>query len=94
MKSAYELAMERLEESGPSAALTDEQKKELADIDAVHDAKRAEREIFVKGQLEKARAAGDFEAIASLEKQLVSDRKSIEAEREAKKEKVRGGQRE
>jgi len=30
MKSAYELAMERLQKASPSPSLTDEQKKELA----------------------------------------------------------------
>jgi len=32
MKSAYELAMERLEKSSPSLALSEDQKKELADV--------------------------------------------------------------
>ena len=31
MKSAYELAMERLEKSKPTMALSDEQKRELAE---------------------------------------------------------------
>jgi RPA family protein len=33
MKSAYELAMERLEKKAPSLALTDEQKQQIAEID-------------------------------------------------------------
>ena len=31
MKSAYELAMERLEKSSPSLSLTEDQKKEIAE---------------------------------------------------------------
>ena len=34
MKSAYELAMERLNKTAPSVKLTEEQKKELGDLDA------------------------------------------------------------
>jgi len=33
MKSAYELAMERLEKTQPSVALSEDQKKQLADVD-------------------------------------------------------------
>jgi hypothetical protein len=44
MKSAYELAMERLAKSDPSAGpLTAEQKAKLAEIDKVYKGKLAER---------------------------------------------------
>jgi hypothetical protein len=92
MKSAYELAMERLNKTAPAQKLTDAQKKQLAEIDSRYAAKIAEREIFVKGELAKAAAKGDFEAVEQLEKQLVSDRKSLEAEKEEKKDKVRRGE--
>jgi hypothetical protein len=91
MKSAYELAMERLNKKAPTVAITDQQKKELAELDSVHSAKVAEREIFIRGELEKAREKGDYEAYQQLEKQLVSDRKSIAADLEEKKNKVREG---
>jgi hypothetical protein len=90
MKSSYELAMERLNKSAPSVKMNEAQKKELAELDSVYAAKIAEREIFVKGELEKARAGGDFEAYQSLERQLVADRKNLAADLEEKKEKVRG----
>jgi len=89
MKSAYELAMERLNKTSPAAKLTAEQKRQLAELDSKYAAKIAEREIFVKGELAKAAAKGDFEAYEQLEKQLVSDRKSLQAELEEKKETVR-----
>ena len=89
MKSSYELAMERLGKQGPQTKLTDAQKKELAELDSRYAAKVAEREIFLKGELASAAAKGDYEACQQLEKQLVSERKSIQAEREEKKEKVR-----
>lgn len=49
MKSAYELAMERL--GGESTALTDDQKTALAAIDAKWKARIAETEIMFDQQL-------------------------------------------
>lgn len=89
MKSAYELAMERLNKTAPAAKVSDKQKKQLADLDAKYSAKIAEREIFVKGELVKAQMKGDYEEYEKIEKQLVSDRKSLQAELEEKKEKIR-----
>jgi len=91
MKSAYELAMERLNKTAPAAKLTDAKKKQLAELDARYKAKTAEREIFLKDELVKATAKGDWEAVEQLEKQIVSEKKSIAAELEEKKEAVRQG---
>jgi hypothetical protein len=91
MKSAYELAMERLNKSSPTAKITDKQKKALAEIDSKYAAKFAERELLLKDEMTKAVAKGDYEAMAQIEKQLASDRKSIDAEKEEKKEKIRQG---
>ena len=83
--------MERLNKASPTVKLSDERKKQLAELDSVYAAKVAEREIFLKGELAKAMAKGDFEAMEQLEKQLASDRKTLQAELEEKKEKVRQG---
>jgi len=91
MKSAYELAMERLNKISPTVKLSDEQKKELAELESQCAAKIAERELFLKGEMTKAIDNGDAEALEQLEKQLVSDRKSLRAEYDEKKEKVRRG---
>jgi len=91
MKSAYELAMERLNKTSPAVKLTEKKKQELAEIDSKYAAKYAERELLLKEEINKAVAKGDYEAVGQLEKQLVSDRKSIEAEKEEKKEKARKG---
>ena len=91
MKSAYELAMERLNKASPTVKLTDEQKKEIAELESKSAAKIAERELFIKGEIAKAVNKGDFEAVEQLEKQLVSDRKSIPADLEEKTAKVREG---
>jgi hypothetical protein len=89
MKSAYELAMERLERSQPSIALTEEQKKELAEIDSTYKAKIAEKELFLHDEIRKAQAAENFEEVEKLEKQLTSEIARLREDCEAKKEKLR-----
>ena len=89
MKSAYELAMERLQETSPSVSLTEEQKKELAEIDSKYRAKIAEKELFLRDQIRKAQPEGKADDIASLEKQLASEIRRLQEECEAAKEKLR-----
>ena len=91
MKTAYELAMERLSKTAPAVKLTDAQKKQIAELEAEYKAKVADREIFLKGEMAKAATKGDGEAMDQLEKQLISDRKSLQADLEEKKEKARQG---
>jgi len=91
MKSAYELAMERLNKNSPTVKLTEQQKKEIAELESKSAAKIAERELFIKGEVAKAIDKGDYEVVQRLEKQIVSDRKSIQADLDEKKAKVRGG---
>jgi hypothetical protein len=89
MKSAYELAMERLARQEPTRVLTDAQKKELADLDSVYRAKLAERETFLHSKIEAARLSGDVQTLADLEKQRVMDIQTIREEWDMKKEKLR-----
>ena len=89
MKSAYELAMERLQKASPSPSLTDEQKKELAEIDSKYQAKIAEKELFLKDQIRKAQTEGKANDIDSIQKQLVSEIRRLQEECESKKEKLR-----
>jgi hypothetical protein len=89
MKSAYELAMERLQKAAPSISLTEDQKKEIAEVDSVYRAKVAEKEVFLKDQIRKAQAAANLEEAQSLEKQLSSEIRRLQEDCEAKKEKLR-----
>ena len=89
MKSAYELAMERLQKTSPSLSLTEEQKKELAELDSKYQAKIAEKELFLKDQIRKAQTQGKVDEIDSLEKQLALEIRRLQEECEAKKEKLR-----
>ena len=89
MKSAYELAMERLQKALPSLSLNEEQKKELAEVDSKYQAKIAEKELFLKDQIRKAQTEGKVDDIDSLQKQLVSDIRRLQDECEAANEKLR-----
>lgn len=89
MKSAYELAMERLEKASPSLSLTEDQKKEIAEVDSLYRAKIAEKELFLKNQISKAQNAGKLDEVESLEKQLASELQRLQEECEVTKEKLR-----
>ncbi|MFL6529652.1 MAG: hypothetical protein ACJ8HQ_00815 [Chthoniobacterales bacterium] len=89
MKSAYELAMERLQKDAPSISLTSEQKAQIAEIDSSFKAKIAEKELFLKDQLRKAREKGEYGEAESLEKQLAVEVRRLQEDCEAKKEKLR-----
>ncbi len=89
MKSAYELAMERLKKNQPSIALTDDQKKQLAEIDSTYKAKIAEKELFLRDEIRKGQGTGNFEEVEKLEKQLTSEITRLREQCEAKKEKLR-----
>lgn len=89
MKSAYELAMERLEKSEPEIKLTDEQKTRLAEIDDEFKAKIAEREVFLNDLLAQANATGNFAEAAEVETQKSRELAALRNECEEEKEKVR-----
>ena len=93
MKSAYELAMERLAKSDPDTnkPLTTQQKERLADVDRVYQGRLAEREIFLKKQLDEVLADQKFEEVEKIQKQLGSERARLEEEREEEKERIRRG---
>ena len=81
--------MERLEKASPSISLTEDQKKEIAEIDSTYRAKIAEKDVFLKDQIRKAQSAGKLEEAESLDKQLASDVRRLRQDYEAKKEKLR-----
>ena len=91
MKSAYELAMERLNKSNPLPKLTPKQKQELADLDSQYAAKTAGLEIGLQDQMAKAAASGNYEEHARLEQQLAAERSALQSKLAAKKEQIRQG---
>lgn len=92
LKSALDLAMERLEKkSGKMTALSDEQKKALAEIDGQLKAKIAEIEILKNKQLAEARAKGDAEEVQKVEAQKLADIGRARSHAENDKERIRNG---
>ena len=88
MKSAYEKALERFGQL-KIEKLTNEQKQQLAELDALYKSKLAERELMLENEKNKAIEAGDFEKYQQVETQLRSERKKIKDELEIKKEEIR-----
>jgi hypothetical protein len=87
MKSAYELAMERLNKTAPTVKLSAAQKKEIGELESEYAAKIAAREIALRSEMDKV--AGDPEKEQPLREQLATDRRKLQAELEDKKERIR-----
>jgi molybdopterin converting factor small subunit len=88
IKSAYELAMERLGKSS-TPKLTDKQKARLAELDSLYTAKIAEVELELTPKIAAARAAEKFEDAEKLEKTLRAEVQKLRGKLEAEKEAVR-----
>ena len=89
MKSAYELAMERLNKTAPARKLSADQKVRIAELESIYQAKVAERELATTDEVAAAESAGDFRKAEGIREQLTRDRKRFEEELEFKKEKIR-----
>ena len=89
MKSAYELAMERMGGSGESSPLTDEQKAKIAEIGTLYESKIAGAKVGFDGRIAAAHAATDFMQVAMLEDDRRKEIVRLDAACEAEKEKVR-----
>lgn len=89
MKSAYELAMERLEKNEPTQTLNEEQKQSLANTDARFQAKIAERDVFLSKQISVERAQGNWAEAAAIQEQLAREKTLLNEERETAKNKIR-----
>ncbi len=95
-KSAYEIAMEKLRRTDAEKGivekrLTTAQKEEIARIRSFYGAKRAEREILFKSEMRRTRAAGDPEAVRTLEENYRRDLEFFDQEMESKIRTVREG---
>ena len=93
MKSAYELAMERLEkEQGPVQKLSDEQRELMAEIDRKYDAQAAEVRLTLESQIADAANVEDLqEAQARLSRELASVEERRERDKKAVWEKASSG---
>ena len=88
MKSAYELAMERLEKNAPTKKLTDHQKERITEINSLYGSKIAEKETFLQGEIAHEKARGNLAAVAEIQEQLTRDVRRLHADWEEKKAQV------
>jgi len=92
MKSAYELALERLESQGierpREESLSDEVKAEMAELRRRHEAKLAELEILHRDRLKKL---GDPVSRHEEEEDYRRERRRLEDDLDAKLERLRRG---
>ena len=85
MKSAYELAMERLERDTPAPKLTEHQRERIAEINSLYGAKIAEKETFLQGEIVREKVKGDAQAVAQIRDQLNREVRRLQTEWEEKK---------
>ncbi len=90
IKSAYELAMERMGTS-QEPKLTEKQKARLAELDQLYTAKLAEQELALKPKIAAARAAGQLDEADKLQEQLRAETVKLREKLEAEKDNVRRG---
>jgi hypothetical protein len=90
MKSAYELAMERLEKKEPTKKLSAAQKAHIAEINSLYGAKIAEKETFLQGEIAKEMAKGDLAAVQQIQDQLAREVRRLHVEWEEKKAGIHG----
>jgi len=86
MKTAYELAMERLDKaSGPTRKLSNAQKARIAEIEKIYDAKIAETKLASESEM---LSADTMEVLNKFRQGLANAIASIEERREKEKEAV------
>lgn len=85
MKTAYELAMERL--GGKTTAYTEEQKQQLAEIDSLYESRIVQARFDAQARLAKTPA--DPESQSQVQSDLAVEIRSLEERRDRKKEELR-----
>jgi len=85
MKSAFELAMERL--GGNVRQYTTEQKEQLADVDRLYDAKVVQAKFDAEAR--RRQAGDDAKKLKQIDEDLASEVRSLETKRGRKKDELR-----
>lgn len=92
IKSAFDLAMERLEKrDGKLIPLSMEQKKAIAEVESMAKAKTAEVEIMFQQKFQAALTGGKPEEIEEVERQKRSELDRIRNQAKNDKERIRCG---
>ena len=95
-KSSLELAMERLrkkdlEEGVTTRPLTDQQKRDIAEVRSLYDSKIAEQDILKQSAM-KSLFGADPAAVEEVDRRFRRERERLVSERDAKVEKIRQGE--
>lgn len=91
LKSAFDLAMERMSQRGEGITqLSEDKKKILADLSAKTRAKIAEIEIMYGKKLAEAREGKDPEAITKIEDEMRHEIRKVKDREETERQKIRG----
>ena len=93
LKSALEIALEKLDqqEEFTVTPLTDEKKKEIAEIRRKYQARIAEAEINSQFKLRQAAGSGALEDVEKIRGQVAGERRRLTERMEKKIEEIRGG---
>lgn len=89
IKSAYELAMERL--GGASSELSEEHKERLAEVERRLKADMAQVDIMMERDMMLAKASGDAEALAAVREKKAHELATLQADAEDAKNRIRKG---
>ena len=93
IKSALEIAMERLEkESGGSSRITEDQKEKISEVEKDLQAKIAEIEIMSGQKIEEAAGRGELDEAAELRARMQDEVARLRRKAERKKELIRRGE--
>ncbi len=95
-KSSIELAMERLrkkdaEEGVTTRPLTDQQKRDIAEVRSLYGSKIAEQEILKQSAM-KSLFGADPAALEEVDRRFRRERERLVSERDAKVERIRRGE--
>ena len=86
MKSAYDLAVERMGVE-PIVKLSMDKKKKIEEIESIYKSKKAEADLSAQNRLKKV--VGDISEMNRIKEDLVVELASINSKMEREKEKIR-----
>ena len=81
--------MERLSKVAPAKKLNADQKARLADLESLYRSKIAQAELAAQDEVTAADAAGDAEKAETCRAGFLAEKRRLESELEAKREKIR-----
>lgn len=89
VKSAYELAMERLSRQAPARKLSTQQKQRIAELDSLYLSRIAQQDLSTQAEVSQWTAAGDPEKVNEARARFSTEKQKLEAELEERKERIR-----